>query len=119
MEMRKRLGKSILSVALLLASGVPAIAKDSRQVTLRHDAVLSGTSLPAGKYVVSWAEHSPQATVEFTRGHKVVLSTEGRFEDRGKKYSADTVVYDTASDGSLTVSEIRFGRSSQVLVFNR
>jgi hypothetical protein len=117
MDMRKRLGKSILLVALLLASGVPALAKESRHVTLRHDAVLSGTSLPAGQYVVSWAVHSPQATVQFTRGRKVVLSTEGRFENRAKRYPADMVVYDTASDGSLTVSEIRFGGSSEVLVF--
>ena len=115
--MRKRLAKSILSMALLLASGVPAIAKESRQINLRHDVVLSGTSLPAGQYVVSWAEHTPQATVQFTRSRKVVLSAEGRFENRDKKYPADTVVYGTASDGSLTVSEIRFGGSSEVLVF--
>jgi len=119
MDMRKRLAKSMLSVALLLASGVPAIANGSRHVTLRHDAVLSGTSLPAGQYIVSWAVHSPQPKVEFTQGRKVVLSTQGRFEDRGQKYAADTVVYKTASDGTLTVSEIRFAGSSEVLVFNR
>ncbi len=119
MDMRKRLGKSILMVALLLASGVPAIAKDSRQVTLRHDAVLSGTSLPAGQYVIRWEAQSPRASVEFARGRKVVLTTEGRIEDRGQRYPADTVVYDTASDGTLTVSEIRFAGSSEVLVFKQ
>ena len=119
MDMRKRLGKSILSAALLLASSVPAIAKDSRQVTLRHDVVLSGTSLPAGQYVIRWEAQRPRASVEFARGRKVVLSTEGRIEDRGQRYPADTVVYDTTSDGTLTVSEIRFAGSSAVLVFNQ
>jgi hypothetical protein len=57
--------------------------------------------------------------VEFARGRKVVLSTEGRFEDRGKKYNSNTVVYDTAADGTMTISEIRFAGSSEVLVFNQ
>jgi hypothetical protein len=56
--------------------------------------------------------------VEFAQRHKVVLSTEGRCEDRGKKYYSNVVVYDTASDGSRTISEIRFAGSSEVLVFN-
>jgi hypothetical protein len=119
MDIRKYLGTSILSVALLLASALPGFAKDSRAVTLTHNVVLSGTTLSAGQYVVRWEARSPGASVEFARGHKVVLSTEGRFEDRGKKYDYDSVVYDTAADGTMTISEIRFAGSSQVLVFNQ
>jgi hypothetical protein len=119
MDIRKYIGTSILSAVLILASGIPGLAKDSRTLALNHDAVLSGKTLPAGKYVVQWETHSPQATVEFARRHKVVLSTQGRLEDRGKKYNSNTVVYDTASDGSMTISEIRFAGSSEVLVFNQ
>jgi hypothetical protein len=119
MDIREYLGTSILAVALLLAFGIPGLAKNSRTVALTRDAVLSGKTLPAGDYVVQWVAHSPQATVEFAQHHKVVLSTEGRFEDRGKKYNSNTIVYDTASDGSMTISEIRFAGSSEVLVFNQ
>ena len=119
MDIRKYLGTSILSAVLLLASGIPALAKNSRTVVLAHDVVLSGKTLPAGDYVVQWVAHSPQATVEFAQHHKVVLSTEGRFEDRGKKYNSDMVVYDTASDGTSTISEIRFAGSSEVIVFSQ
>jgi hypothetical protein len=119
MDIRKHLGTSILSVALLLTSVIPALAKDSGTVALTDEAVLSGTTLPAGKYVVRWQVHNPGATVEFARDHKVVLSTEGRIEDRGKKYPSNTVVYDTASDGTRTISEIRFAGSSAVLVFSQ
>ena len=119
MDIRKYLGTSILSLALLLASGSPGLAKNSRTVTVSHDFVLSGTSLPAGEYTVRWEAHSPQATVEFVRGHKVVLSTEGRFEDRGEKYGSNMVVYNDISHGTRTLSEIRFAGSSQVLVFNQ
>jgi ketosteroid isomerase-like protein len=67
---------------------------------------------------VRWEASSPQAAVEFSRGHKVVLSTEGKIEDRGKKYDSNSIVYHTASDGTITIGEIRFAGSSQVLVFN-
>ena len=119
MDIRKYLGTSVLSVALLLASGIPGLAKDSRRVALNRDAVLSGTTLAAGQYVVRWEAQSSRATVEFAQGNKVVLSTQGRIEDRGKKYPSNMVVYDTASDGTMTVSEIRFAGSSEVLVFKQ
>jgi len=119
MDIRKYLGTSILSLALLLAAGIPGLAKDSRTVTLNHDAVLSGTTLPAGRYVIRWEAQSPRATVEFARDHKVVLSTECKFEDRGKKYTSNMVVYDTGSNGTSTINEIRFAGSSEVLVFNQ
>jgi hypothetical protein len=119
MGIRKYLGTSILSGALLLAWGIPGFAKNSRTVALTYDVVLSGTTLPAGEYVLQWGAQSPRTTVEFARGHKVVLSTEGRIEDRGKKYPSNMVVYDTASDGTMTINEIRFAGSSEALVFNQ
>jgi len=118
MDIRKYFGTLILSVVLLLASGIPSFAKNSRTVALTRNVVLNGTTLPAGEYVVRWKAQSPQATVEFTREYKVVLSTEGRLEDRGKKYNSDTVIYSTAADGTMTIREIRFAGSSEVLVFN-
>jgi len=119
MDIRRYLGMSIQAAALLLAFTLPGLAKDSRTVTLNRDVVLSGKTLPAGQYVVRWVTHSPQAIVEFARDHKVLLSTEGKFEDRGKKYDSNMIVYETAADGAATISEIRFAGSSQVLVFNQ
>ena len=92
-NIRKCLGTSVLSLGLLLASGIPALAKNSRTVTLHHDVVLSGTTLSAGQYTIQWETHSPEATVQFVQHHKVVLSTEGRVEQRDKSYDRDTVVY--------------------------
>jgi hypothetical protein len=119
MNIRKSLGTSVLSVALLLASGIPALAKNSATVTLSHDLVLNGTTLPAGKCSVRWETHSPEATVEFVQHHKVVLSTEGRVEERSKGYDHDAVVYNTAPDGTMSLVEIRFAYSNKVLVFNQ
>ena len=119
MNTRKCLGASVLSLALLLASGIPGLAKNSRTVTLSHDTVLSGTNLAAGRYSIRWETHSPRTTVEFVQHHKVVLSTEGRVEERDKHYDSDTVVYSTAPDGTMSLLEIRFADSNKVLVFNQ
>jgi hypothetical protein len=119
MNFRTYLRASVLSVALLLTAGISAWAASSRSVTLRYNAVLRGTNLSAGQYNIQWETHSPEATVQFVRRHKVVLSTEGRVEARNKSYDHDAVVYNTAPDGSLSLVEIRFAGSSQVLVFNQ
>src|SRR5208337_1828000 len=92
MDVRKYLGTSVLSVALLLASGIPALAKDSRTVTFGHDFVLNGTTLPAGQYTVRWETNGSGTTIEFVKHHNVVLTTDGGFEERSKGYSRNVVV---------------------------
>ena len=138
MNIRKSLGTSVLSAARLMASGIPALAKNSRTVTLAYDVVLKGTSVPAGKYSVRWVTHSPEATVEFVRNHQVVLSTKGRVEERinafdrnvaahtesrldgrNNPYDYDAVVYNHVPDGTTSLMEIRFAHSNEVLVFNQ
>ena len=119
MNKRNYFGTLVLLTALLLASGIPASAKNSRSVTLSHDAVLSGTSLPAGIYVIRWEAHNPEATVEFVQNNKVVLSTVGRIEERNGKNNRNAVIYDTASNGNVSLTEIRLGGSREALVFNQ
>lgn len=137
MNIRKYLGTSVLSVALLLASGVLALAKNSGSVTLSHDVVVNGATLPAGEYTVQWETHSPEATVEFVQHHKVVLSTEGKVEgrkgyyrsmdlnsegrlgERTNAYNSVAVVCNTASDGTMSLIEIHFADSNKVLLFNQ
>ena len=137
-NIRKYLGTSGLSVALLLASGIPALAKNSRTVTFSHDVVLNGTTLPAGQYTVQWETHSSGVTIEFVQRHKVVLTTDGGFVEHSKgydrnmaastassldgrtiAYDRDSVVYNTASDGTMSLVEIRFAYSNKVLVFDQ
>lgn len=122
MSIKKHLGTTVLSAALLLVSGIPALANHSagsQTVNFNRDFVLNGTAVPAGKCSVRWQTHSPEATVEFVRHNKVLLSTEGRVEKRSKFYDRDAVVYDTAADGTMSLVEIRFAWSNKVLVFDQ
>ena len=114
----KCLGTSVLFLGLLLASGLPAAAKNSHTIKLDHAVVLQGSNLPAGRYKVEWQTHSPEATVQFLLKHKLVASAEGRVEQRDKTYDADTVVYDLMADGSASLLELRFAGSNKVLVLN-
>jgi len=118
-NVRKYFGTGILSLGLLLAAGIPALGSDSGTVTLLHAVVLHGKTLPAGRYNVEWKTHSPEATVQFVQRYKVILDTQGRVEQRAKKYDQNEVVYDTSPDGSMSLIEIRFAHSNKVLVFNQ
>jgi len=115
----KRLGMGVLLMGLLLAAGIPALAKNSGTVTLEYRALVQGTAIPAGKYSVQWRTHSPEATVQFMKHHRLVASAEGKLVQRNKSYERDEVVYGTSSDGSMSVVEIRFADSNKVLVFNQ
>ena len=138
MNVGKYLGTSALSVVLLLASSIPALAKDSRTVTFGHDFVLNGTTLPAGQYTVRWETNSSGTTIEFVQRHNVVFTTDGGFVEHSKgyernvaastastldghtiAYDRDSVVYNTASDGKMSLAEIRFAHSNKVLVFDQ
>jgi len=118
-SIRKRFGTGALSLVLLLAAGIPALAKNSGIMILDHDVVLHGKALPAGKYVVEWKTHSPEATVQFVQRYRVVLFAEGRVERRHRIYDHDSVVYNEEPDGSRSLMEIRFAGSNKVLVFDQ
>ena len=137
MHTRKYLVTSVLSVALLLASGIRGMAKNSESVTFSHDVAVNGATLRAGEYTIEWETHSPEAPVAFLQHHRVVLTTEGRVEgrkgyyrsmtlnsegrtgERTNNYNHVAVVYNTAPDGSLSLVEIHFADSNKVLVFNQ
>jgi hypothetical protein len=122
MYLRKTLSVSIVAMSLFVAAGfaagAAAAAKDSGNLVLNYDATVAGNHLTGGKYNIQWKTHSPEATVTFKHEGKVVATAEGKVVDHGSKYDSNQVVYSQAADGSRVISEIRFGGSSQAIVFN-
>ena len=123
MKLREFFGTSLLCAALILGCSAVNFANDSnthsRTVDLSHSVVLAGTSLSAGRYTINWQTHSPEAAVQFVKHHAVLASAEGRIEQREKKYNRNAVVYNVSPDGAMSVAEIRFAGSKEVLVFNQ
>jgi hypothetical protein len=118
MKLNWTLSVAIFAMAFFVAAGTTANAKDSKNVLLHYDATVAGSHLAMGNYSIQWQTHSPEATVTFLQGSKVVATAEGKVLDRGKKYLSNEVVYIQTPDGARVIQEIRFKGSSEVIVFN-
>jgi len=118
MKLRRTLYVTIGAVAFLVTAGAAANAKDSRNVVLGHDATVAGSHLASGSYDVHWQTHSPEATVSFMHGKKIVATVEGKVVDHGTTYPSNEVVYSVAANGAREIQEIRFKGLSEVIDFN-
>ena len=92
---------TIVAMAFVVAVAAAAKVKDSRDVLLRFDATIAGSQLRSGVYNVQYQTHSPEATVSFPQGNKVVATAEGKVVDRGSKYSSNEVVYAGAAEAPV------------------
>jgi hypothetical protein len=109
---------AILAGAVALTASVSAYsAGNSCRVNIRYAAALNGTDLAPGQYKLTWEEHSPSLTVTMTKGGDVVVTVQGRMEERARKFQANMVVYTTQPDGSQVIDEIRLGGTNQAIVF--
>ncbi|HEY6289956.1 MAG TPA: hypothetical protein VI455_00115 [Terriglobia bacterium] len=104
-------------IAVVVLAAASAFAKDQRNITVKHDASVNGTLVPAGSYKVTWSAESGDPTVNFVKGKETVASTQAKWVDRTTKYDNDSVLYSTESDGSQKIVEIRFAGKSEVLIF--
>jgi hypothetical protein len=104
-------------LAVLVAASLSAFAKDSRTLNLDYPVSLGGTELAAGRYKVMLESHSPEATLTFMKGKQEVAQAQGKWVARNTRYGANEVLYNTNSDGSHSVMEIRFAGMSEALVF--
>ncbi|MGA3326261.1 MAG: hypothetical protein ABSF45_17455 [Terriglobia bacterium] len=118
MKLAKTLSVTIVAMAFFVAVAAAAKPKDYRSVVLHSDATVAGTHLGSGTYSVQWQTQSPEATVSFSQGSKVVATAEGKLVDSGRKYDSNEVMYDEAAGGGRVIREIRFKGSSEVLEFN-
>jgi hypothetical protein len=111
-----RLGLSTVIVVVVLAAA-SAFAKDHRNITMKHPLSVNGTVVPAGSYKVTWSAKRGDPTVSFVKHKKIVASAEARWVDRTTTYRENSVLYETQSDSSQKIIEMRFAGKSQVLVF--
>jgi hypothetical protein len=119
MKLMRTLSLTIVAMAFFVAAGAAAKPKDSRNLVLHSDVTVAGAHLARGTYSVKWQTHSPEATVSFLQGSKVVATAEGKVVDSGKMYESDSVLYDETADGPRVIREIRFKGSSEVIEFNQ
>jgi hypothetical protein len=117
MRNKRPLAVWVIGLAFLLGAGVRAYGKNARTFHLHHDALLNGQQLKEGEYKVQWESHNPTVTVTFLQGKHEVLTANGRWENRNSVADGNTIVYETNSDGSRKVLEIRLAGSREAIVF--
>jgi hypothetical protein len=117
--MRIQIQAARLAVGLVMffLAVAPAFSKHTRQLVIDKAAKINGNLLTPGQYNISWETHSPEATVTITHKKNVVATTNGTVVVRPKAYDYDSIVYFPEPDGSLTIIEVRFAGSKNVLTF--
>ena len=118
MKHRKLLQSLMASLSVLLLISASAFAKGARTISISYPATLGGVHLAVGHYDLTFEQHSPEATVKLAKGKTVVVTTQAKVEERSTKYQRNMVVFETKSDGSQIVSEIRLGGTNQAIVFS-
>jgi hypothetical protein len=104
---------SSLTVLLLVAGSALATT-----FTVPYSGKMGASRIDAGRYNITWEQHSPDVTVTVAKGKEVVATAKGRLESRSAKFQRNMVVYTTQADGSQTITELRIGGTNTAIVFS-
>jgi len=108
----KRIGL-VMGLAVLLATSAFASNKGSMQI---HDEVtVAGKQLKAGDYKLAWEGNGPNVELKVMKGRDVVATTPARIIELDRTPGDDASVVNNNSDGSRSLSEIRFHGKRQAL----
>ncbi len=112
--------KSILKVlifAVAITMCLSAFAATSGDVTLRSEATLGTTKLPAGTYKVTVDGKGTDVKITFTQGKKVIATATGTLQESKTAPEFSAVVTD-AKNGN-NISEVRVAKVKGSIVVNQ
>lgn len=98
---------SLLAALVVLATTAFAASKGSLE--LQHPTNVAGTKLSSGNYTVRWDGSGDQVDLKIYQGKNVVASTPARVVKMEHKPVNNSALVTSNSDGSFSLSEIRFG----------
>lgn len=117
--MKAALGVSKIWVGLFLvvvmAGGSAWAAESKGSLELQHRTSVGGKQLASGKYTVRWEGTGDQVEVKIYNGNKLVATTPGHVVKVASRQPSDTALVSTNQDGSVSLSEIRFGGKDYAL----
>lgn len=97
----------LLGLTLLLAVSVFA-ANNKGSMQILDPVTISGKTLPAGEYSLKWDGAGQNVQLSILKGSKVVATTSARLVDLSQSAQADEALVKNGSDGSRSLSEVRF-----------
>lgn len=99
--------KSLLMILVLLVAG-SAFASNKGSLSFTESLNVGGTQLKPGAYKVAWEGNGPDVQLSIMKGKTVVAKTPARMVERDQAAQNDAAVVSNNSDGSKSLSEIRF-----------
>jgi hypothetical protein len=96
----------VMAAALLLASS--AFAANKANFTFNHATVVNGTTLKAGDYKLEWDGSGSEVQVSFIQGKNVVTKVTAKLVDLKSNSQNDAAVISNNSDGTTTLTALRF-----------
>jgi hypothetical protein len=103
----------IMGMALLLASS--AFAASKGQLELATAATINGTQLKAGEYKLEWDGSGPTVEVSVIKGKNVVAKTSAKLVNLDNSAANNAAVVMKNSDGTNTLTGIRFAGKKYAL----
>jgi hypothetical protein len=96
----------VLGLAVLMTTVAFAANKGSLQVS--DTVTVSGKQLKPGDYKVSWEGTGQNVELKITQGKEVVATVPAHMVDLNRPSSDNAAVVNNNSDGTRSLSEIRF-----------
>jgi hypothetical protein len=109
----EKAGMAILVAMVFVAVNAWAASKGS--LDLQHRTNVGGKQLASGNYTVRWEGTGDQVEVKIYNGNKLVATAPARVVKVESRQSYDTALVSANQDGTVTLSEIRFGGKDYAL----
>jgi hypothetical protein len=103
----------LIAVLLMPAFG---LAANKEYFSLLEPAALNGRHLKAGNYEVSWTGNGPNAELNVSAGGKVLATSPAQLVPVDHAPAEGSVLLSRNPDGSMFISEIRFGGKKYRLI---
>ncbi|HVO79367.1 MAG TPA: hypothetical protein VMT28_01475 [Terriglobales bacterium] len=107
----------LLGVALLLASSAFAASKGSLAVV--DPVTIAGKQVAPGQYKLTWDGNGSDVTLNIMQGKNVVATVPARVIELNSAASTDSAVVSSNSNGTKTLSEIRFSGKKYALAIGQ
>jgi hypothetical protein len=107
--------KGFLLAAIVLVAGTAFAAANKGSLDLMHPTSVAGKQLASGSYSVRWEGTGDQVDLKIYQGKNVVASVPARVVKMDRPANNDSSVVNTNSDGSYSLSQIRFGHKDFAL----
>lgn len=107
--------KGFLLTALVLVAGTAFAASNKGSLDLQHPTSVAGKQLASGTYSLRWEGTGDQVDLKICQGKNVMASVPARVVKVDHRAASNSAVLNANSDGSYSLSQIRFGGKDYAL----